>query len=111
MNKISGKQIGIIVLTIATALIHLVLAFIFPPMMVLFILNVVGYLALLAGYFLPQFARFHNTIRWLADRLFGSHYRGLFCSQRVEDGPARAAHESHRGCLDHPVVDGWSPIV
>jgi hypothetical protein len=65
MSKLSGLQIGIIVLTIATALIHLVLAFIYPPMMVLFILNAVGYLALLAGYFLPQFASYRNTIRWL----------------------------------------------
>lgn len=65
MSKISGLQIGIIVLTVATALIHLVLAFIYPPMQILFILNAAGYLVLLAGYFLPQFASFHNTIRWL----------------------------------------------
>lgn len=65
MNKLSGVQIGIILLTIATALIHLVLAFVFPPTMVLFILNAIGYLVLLAAYFLPQFARYHNTIRWL----------------------------------------------
>jgi hypothetical protein len=65
MKKITGLQIGIIILTVATALIHLVVAFIYPPVMVLFILNALGYLALLAGYFLPQFARYHNVIRWL----------------------------------------------
>ncbi len=54
-------QIGIIVLTLLTALIHFSLA---QP---LFILNGLGYLALLAAYFLPWsfLQRWHRVIRWL----------------------------------------------
>lgn len=43
------KQIAIVILTLATALIHISL--LFPD--VLFILNGLGYLTLLAAYFLP----------------------------------------------------------
>lgn len=64
-QNISGLQIGIIILTIATAVIHLIVAFIFPPMRTLFILNGLGYLALLAAYFLPQFSDYRNIVRWL----------------------------------------------
>jgi hypothetical protein len=58
---------AIILLTAATALIHLLMAVFFPdPMFTpLFLLNAAGYIALLAGYFLPQLARYHNLIRWL----------------------------------------------
>ena len=54
-------QIGIIIFTLITALIHFSLA---QP---LFILNGLGYLALLAAYFLPWsvFVRWHRLIRWL----------------------------------------------
>ena len=53
-------QIGIIILTLLTALIHFSLG---EP---LFILNGLGYLILLAAYFLPLavFQRFHRLIRW-----------------------------------------------
>jgi hypothetical protein len=56
-------QAGIALLTLATAIIHITL--LFPD--VLFILNGLGYLVLLALYFLPiQFARAnHNLIRWV----------------------------------------------
>ena len=55
-------RVGIIVLTLATALIHLQLAFPDPA----FILNGLGYLALLAGLSLPlpQLARRRNAVRW-----------------------------------------------
>jgi hypothetical protein len=65
MNKITGRQIGIIVLTIATALIHLVLAFVYPPMQIPFILNGAGFIILLVAYFLPQLAGYRNITRWL----------------------------------------------
>lgn len=64
-QKITGLQIGIIALTIATAAIHLFVAFIFPPMRTLFILNALGYLTLLGAYFLPQFTGYRNAVRWL----------------------------------------------
>jgi hypothetical protein len=62
-SRIGPLQIGIILLTTATALMHFVL--IFPD--VLFILNAVGYMALLAALYLPiaPLARFRPIIRWL----------------------------------------------
>ena len=61
--KIGPLQIGIILLTTATALMHFVL--IFPDL--LFILNAVGYMVLLAALYLPirPLARFRPAIRWL----------------------------------------------
>lgn len=62
-SRLSAVQIGIIILTLATALIHFSL--LFPDL--LFILNGLGYLSLLAAYFLPiDLARKnHNLVRWL----------------------------------------------
>ena len=55
-------RVGIIVLTLATALIHLQLAFPDPA----FILNGLGYLGLLAALYLPipPVARYRNLVRW-----------------------------------------------
>ena len=68
MSRFTSKQLGIIILTILTALIHLFLGVsslgdgFFG---VVFILNGLGYLALLAGlYFLPQLAGQRALIRW-----------------------------------------------
>lgn len=51
---------GIVVLTLATALIHLQLNFPDP----VFMLNGLGYLTLLAALFLPRLERYRNTVRW-----------------------------------------------
>ncbi len=51
---------GIALLTLATALIHLQLNFPDP----MFILNGLGYLALLAALFLPSLARYRGLVRW-----------------------------------------------
>lgn len=61
--KLSGNQIAIIVLTLATALIHFTLLFPDP----MFIMNALGYLTLLVAYFLPValFRKYHALIRWL----------------------------------------------
>lgn len=72
-NKLTPIQIGIILSTLVTAVIHLALvpALIQDPqyqiVAILFILNGLGYLALLAAYFLPQpfFQQKHNLFRWL----------------------------------------------
>jgi hypothetical protein len=68
-TRMGAVQIGIIVLTIATASIHLILAFVSPDptFTPLFILNAVGYLVLLAGLFLNiPFARDHRGLfRWV----------------------------------------------
>jgi hypothetical protein len=55
-------QIGIILLTLITAVIHLSL--VFPS--VLFILNGLGYLALLGAFFLPipQLTGYRTLVRW-----------------------------------------------
>jgi hypothetical protein len=47
-------------LTLATALIHLQLNFPDPT----FILNGLGYLALIAALFLPSLARYRGLVRW-----------------------------------------------
>src|SRR5512139_1334251 len=67
--KLTGKQIGILVLTLITAFLHLAAALdkqLFPegpdP---LFILNGLGYLGLLGAYFLPIpfFQERHELVR------------------------------------------------
>ena len=62
MASSRALQIGIIMLTLGTALIHLQLNF--PD--AVFILNGLGYLALLAALYLPvpQLARYRSLMRW-----------------------------------------------
>lgn len=64
-----GLLQGIIVLAaIATALIHIVLAFQFPGGVdPVFVLNGLGYLVLTALLYLPlpALARYHNVVRWV----------------------------------------------
>jgi hypothetical protein len=59
----NALRAGIVLLTLATALIHLQLAFPDP----VFILNGLGYLALLAALYLPipQVAGYRNAVRWV----------------------------------------------
>ena len=59
----AALQIGIAVMTLGTALIHFRLNFPDP----VFILNGLGYLALLAALFLPipQIARYRNVVRFV----------------------------------------------
>ena len=61
-THIGPLQIGIILLTVATAVTHFTL--VFPS--VLFILNGLGYLVLLAALYLPipQLASYRGLIRW-----------------------------------------------
>jgi hypothetical protein len=67
-----GLGVGILLLALATAVIHLFLAFSAIPLfglnfgVVLFILNGLGYLGLLAALQLPipQLARFRSAARW-----------------------------------------------
>ncbi len=59
----TALRVGIVLLTLATALIHLQLAFPDPA----FILNGLGYLALLAALYLPvlRLTRYRNIVRWV----------------------------------------------
>ncbi len=64
LANLSGRAYGIIVLTLATALIHLILGFSGPDP--IFILNGLGYIVLLiALYFIPQLAGMRKWIRWV----------------------------------------------
>jgi hypothetical protein len=64
-TRLRPLSLGIIVLTAVTAVIHLVLAVGADPMtMVMFTLNGLGYLALVAALYLPQFRAYHRLIRW-----------------------------------------------
>jgi hypothetical protein len=65
--KLSGMQWGVVGLTAVTAVIHLFLGISSPEPMfkVLFILNGLGYLVLVAAlYFLRPFAANRSLIRW-----------------------------------------------
>jgi hypothetical protein len=62
--NLSGKHYGIIIFTLATALLHL---FLFSRMgLDPIVLNGLGYLALLGAYFLPIpfFQQRHNLVWW-----------------------------------------------
>ncbi len=56
-------QIGIILLTAATAIIHLGLGL--QAGLIMFILNGIGYIVLATALYMPQFKDFHNPIRWV----------------------------------------------
>jgi len=64
-SKLGAVQIGIIILTLVTAAIHIFLGLTLPSP--LFILNGIGFLVLLAGLFLNvPFARDNrNLVRWV----------------------------------------------
>ncbi len=59
----TALRVGIVLLTLATALIHLQLAFPDPA----FIFNGLGYLTLLAALYMPvpRLARYRNVVRWV----------------------------------------------
>lgn len=59
--NLTGKHYGIILFTLATAVLHITL---FPDIM--FTLNGLGYLGLLGAYFLPIafFQQRHNLVWW-----------------------------------------------
>jgi hypothetical protein len=66
-RTLGPRQWAIILLTVATALIHLVLAFQFQPGPdPIFILNAIGYLGLLALLYLPisSVQKYHTWVRW-----------------------------------------------
>ena len=68
--KLTPIQIGIILLTVATALIHLVLAYSIAVQLgaansLMFVANGIGYLALVTALYMPQFKKWQGIIRWL----------------------------------------------
>ncbi len=65
--KLSSRQKAIVGLTVATAIIHIVLGIMSGGnFLIMFLLNGIGYLTLLAAlYFLPQTAGQRSTVRWV----------------------------------------------
>lgn len=70
-SQVSPRKISIVLLTIATAIIHIGLAFYALSLgdmttLIMFLLNGFGYLVLLAAYYLPlPIARDHrNLVHW-----------------------------------------------
>lgn len=65
--SLNSRRYLIILLAVATGLIHLIiLGFLAGGTQILFILNGLGYLALIAAlYFLPQLAGSRSLIRWV----------------------------------------------
>ena len=55
-------QIAIILLTVATAVIHLALGI--PFVLPMFILNGIGYLVLVTALYLPQLRQYQTYTRW-----------------------------------------------
>jgi len=62
--RVRTPQIALILLTVMTALIHFERAIQDPDIRILFILNGLGYFALLAAFYLPMFQRFPKAVRW-----------------------------------------------
>jgi uncharacterized membrane protein YeiH len=58
-------QVSILVLGLATAAIHgILLNIMMGGLDLLFTLNGIGFLVLIAAYFLPQFSQYRNLVRW-----------------------------------------------
>jgi hypothetical protein len=57
-------QIALIIFTTITALLHFERAIQDPDIRILFILNGLGYFALLASFYMPAFQKFHKLVRW-----------------------------------------------
>jgi hypothetical protein len=62
--RMRTPQIVLIVLTIITAVIHFERAIQDPDIRILFILNGLGYFALLAAFYMPMFQSYHRMVRW-----------------------------------------------
>jgi hypothetical protein len=63
MKKIGLLHLGIIILTVTTAIIHLTLGI--PNGLTMFILNGIGYLILVTALYLPQLRDQKKYIRWV----------------------------------------------
>ena len=61
-QKFGPVQIGIVLLALATAVIHLALGI--PNSLPMFILNGIGYIVLVAALYLPQLKQYQGWVRW-----------------------------------------------
>lgn len=63
-TRFRTPQIALIALTVITALIHFQRAMADPDIRILFILNGLGFFALVAAFYLPMFQKYHKLVRW-----------------------------------------------
>ena len=63
-TRVRSAQIALIILTVITAIIHFERAIEDPDIRILFILNGLGYFALLAAFYMPMFQQYHKLVRW-----------------------------------------------
>jgi hypothetical protein len=63
MKSFGPLQIGIILLVLVTAVIHLVLGI--PNGLTMFVLNGIGYLVLVVALYLPQLKSYQGILRWV----------------------------------------------
>lgn len=63
-TRTSSTMIAVIVLTTITALIHFQRAIADPDIRILFILNGLGFFALLVAFYMPMFQQYHKLVRW-----------------------------------------------
>ena len=63
--RLGPSQIGILVLTLATAVIHFSRAAADPQIAGLFALNGLGYLVLAIAFFLPALSKYRSWVRWI----------------------------------------------
>jgi hypothetical protein len=78
-NKLDSTQIGIIVLTIATAAIHFFVAYIFPSMRTLFIAKRFRLPGAAGGIFFTAVEKRSQPGSLGADRFHRGHYCGVLC--------------------------------
>src|SRR5262245_47195084 len=62
--RVRTPQIVLIILTVMTALIHFERAIQDADIRILFILNGLGYFALLAAFYMPTLQKLHKLVRW-----------------------------------------------
>ncbi|MBC7876811.1 MAG: hypothetical protein H7Y59_06520 [Anaerolineales bacterium] len=63
-TRVSTSMIAVMILTTITALIHFERAIQDPDIRILFILNGMGFFALLAAFYMPMFQKHHKLVRW-----------------------------------------------
>jgi len=64
--SLTPRRTGILILTLITAFVHLYLSLSSQPIDPIFLLNFLGYLAMLAAFFLPLpvIKNYHRYVRW-----------------------------------------------
>src|SRR5689334_20324192 len=65
LTRVRPAQTAVIILTAITAMLHFERAVEDPDIRILFILNGLGFFALVTTFYSPMFQKFHTAIRWI----------------------------------------------